>query len=175
MQNCMPLPVQQDVQRSSASCNKEDVKGKARLSCGSIIMQSNMIKKKSYKERWKLHNSVSRNGYGNTMIDRYGGCFEEYIMWLMCERAYHLMGFGCTGEVCTISRGEIGQCTVPNRLAKYKDIGGSARNTILALVRRTHTLIIGNSLSIKKLMNNHASQGECMGVWLSLRISTHTT
>ena len=31
--------------------------------------------------------------------------------------------------------------------SKYKDIGGSARNTILALVRRTHPLIIGNSLS----------------------------
>ena len=31
--------------------------------------------------------------------------------------------------------------------SKYKDIGGSARNTILALVQRTHPLIIGNSLS----------------------------
>ena len=67
-------------------------------------------------------------------------------MRLMCERAYCLTGFGCTGEVCTTSRGEIGQCKVPKRLAKYKDIGGSARNTILALVRRTHPLIIGNSL-----------------------------
>ena len=24
------------------------------------------------------------------MIGRYGGCFEEDIMWLMCERAYRL-------------------------------------------------------------------------------------
>ena len=31
--------------------------------------------------------------------------------------------------------------------SKYKDIGGSARIRILALVRRTHPLIIGNSLS----------------------------
>ena len=31
--------------------------------------------------------------------------------------------------------------------SKYKDIGGSARNTILILVRRTHPLIVGNSLS----------------------------
>ena len=94
-----------------------------------------------------MHGSVSRNGYGNATIGRYAGCFEEDKMWLMCERVYHLMGFGCTGEVCTTSRGEIGQCTVPKRLAKYKVIGGSARNTILALVRRTHPLIIGNSLS----------------------------
>ena len=30
--------------------------------------------------------------------------------------------------------------------SKFKDIGGSAKNTILALVQRTHPLIIGNSL-----------------------------
>ena len=54
------------------------------------------------------------------MISRYGGCFEEDIMWLMCERVYHLTGFGCTGEVCTTSRGEIGQCTVPKRLANIR-------------------------------------------------------
>ena len=29
----------------------------------------------------------------------------------MIER---ITGFGCTGEVCTNSRGEKGQCTVPN-------------------------------------------------------------
>ena len=32
------------------------------------------------------------------MIGRYGGCFEEDIMRLMCDRVYHIMGFGCTGE-----------------------------------------------------------------------------
>ena len=31
--------------------------------------------------------------------------------------------------------------------SKYKDIGGSAKNRIIALVQRTHPLIIGNSLS----------------------------
>ena len=90
--------------------------------------------RKSYKQRWKLHGSVSQNGYGNAMIGRYGGCFEEDIMWLMCERAYRLTGFGCNDEVCTTSPGDIGQYTVPKRLAKYKVIGGSARNQILALV-----------------------------------------
>ena len=62
----------------------------------------------------------SRNGYGNAMIGRYGGCFEEDIMRFMCDRAYHITGFGCTGEVCTNSRGEKGQCTVPKRLAMMK-------------------------------------------------------
>ena len=61
--------------------------------------------------------NISRNGYGNAMIGRYGGCFEEDIMWLMCDRVYRITGFGCTAEVCTNSRGEKGQCTVPKRLA----------------------------------------------------------
>ena len=38
-------------------------------------------------------------------------------MRLMCDRAYRITGFGCTGEVCTNSRGEKGQCAVLERLA----------------------------------------------------------
>ena len=48
----------------------------------------------------KLHGNISRNGYGNAIIGRYGGCFEEDIRRLMCDRAYHITGFGCTDEVC---------------------------------------------------------------------------
>ena len=65
----------------------------------------------------KLHGNISRNGCGNAIIGKYGGCFEEYIRWLMCERAYHITGFGCTGKVCTNSQGEKGQRTVSKRLA----------------------------------------------------------
>ena len=36
-----------------------------------------------------LHGNVSRNGYGNAMIGRYGGYFEEDIMRLMYDRVYH--------------------------------------------------------------------------------------
>ena len=42
-------------------------------------------------ERWKLHANISRNGYGNAIIGRYGGCFEEGIWWV----------YG-TGESCMI-------------------------------------------------------------------------
>ena len=38
----------------------------------------------------KLHGNISRNGYGNAMIGRYGGCFEEGIWWV----------YG-TGQSCT--------------------------------------------------------------------------
>ena len=51
----------------------------------------------------KLHGNISRNGYGNAIIGRYGGCFEEGITRLMCGRAYNITGFGCTYEVCTTS------------------------------------------------------------------------
>ena len=71
-------------------------------------------------ERWKLHGNISRNGYGHAIICRYGGYFEEDLMRLMCDRVYHVTGFGCTGEVRTGPRGENGQCTVPKRLAKYE-------------------------------------------------------
>ena len=30
----------------------------------------------------KLHGNISRNGYGNAIIGRYGGCFEEGKLWV---------------------------------------------------------------------------------------------
>ena len=29
-----------------------------------------------------LHGIISQNGYGNAIIGRYGGCFEEGIRWV---------------------------------------------------------------------------------------------
>ena len=40
----------------------------------------------------KLHGNISRNGYGNAIIGRYGGCFEEDIRRFMCDRAYRITG-----------------------------------------------------------------------------------
>jgi len=31
----------------------------------------------------KLNGNISRNGYGNAIIGRYGGCFEEGIWWVL--------------------------------------------------------------------------------------------
>ena len=59
-----------------------------------MIMQSNMtMMKRVIRKRngGKLHGNISRNGYGNAIIGRYGGCFEEGKWWV----------YG-TGESCAV-------------------------------------------------------------------------
>ena len=51
-----------------------------------------MTMKDQVMRRWMLHGNVSRKGYGNALIGRYGGCFEEDMMRLMYDRAYHAKG-----------------------------------------------------------------------------------
>ena len=91
------------------------------------------------------------------MISRYGG-FEEDIRRLMCDRAYHITGFGCTGEVCTHSRGEKWRCTVLKRLAN----GGKARVHIihgLALVIKNSHTYFESLLALEGKYNMHAPRG----------------
>ena len=90
-------------------------------------------------ERWKLHGNISRNVYGNAIIGRYGGCFEEDIRRLMCDRAYHITGFGCTGEVCTNSRCEKGQCTVSKRLANCGKVRVRMIHGLTLVIKNSHT------------------------------------
>ena len=106
-----------------------------------MIMQSNMTMTMCVikTERWKLHGNISRNGYGNAMIGRYGGYFEEDIRRLMCDRAYHITGFGCTGEVCTNSRCEKGQCTVPKRLANCGRVRVRIIHGLTLVIKNSHT------------------------------------
>ena len=42
--------------------------------------------------RCMLHGNVSQKGYGNTLIGRYGGCFEERFKEAYDDRAYHAKG-----------------------------------------------------------------------------------
>ena len=39
-----------------------------------------------------LHGNVSRKGYGNALIGRYGGCLEERYNEAYDDRAYHAKG-----------------------------------------------------------------------------------
>ena len=85
-----------------------------------MIMHGNMTMMKHVIINGMVESCMAiylRMAMENAIIGRYGGCFEEDIRRFMCERAYHIMGFGCTGEVCTNSQCEKGQCTVLKRLA----------------------------------------------------------
>ena len=54
---------------------------------GNMTMMVHVIINKTVE----LHGNISRNGYGNAIIGRYGGCFEEGIWWV----------YG-TGESCAV-------------------------------------------------------------------------
>ena len=93
-------------------------------------------------DKWnggKLHGNISRNGYGNAMIGRYGGCFEEDIRRFLCDRAYHITGFGCTGEVCTNSRGEKGQCALPKRLENCGKVSVRIIHGLTLVIKNSYT------------------------------------
>ena len=88
---------------------------------------------------WKLHGNVYQNGYGNAMIRRYDRCFEEDIRRLMCDRAYRITGFGCTGEVCTNSQGEKGQCAVPKRLENCVKVSVCIIHGLTLVIKNSYT------------------------------------
>ena len=51
-----------------------------------------MKMKDQVMRRWMLHGNVSRKGYGNALIGRYGGCFEKIYNEAYDDRAYHAKG-----------------------------------------------------------------------------------
>src|SRR4051812_45975667 len=75
---------------TSASCS--NYKGNAQLSCGSSIKKKHVWHEDQVKRRWMLHVYVSRKGYGNALIGRYGGFFEEVYNEAYDDKAYHAKG-----------------------------------------------------------------------------------
>ena len=53
-----------------------------------------------------LHGNISRKAYGNALIDRYGGCFEEGYKEIYVDRAYHSKGLDVPAKVDSNSRSE---------------------------------------------------------------------
>ena len=49
------------------------------VSCMAIYLGDNDGACHSKRNGGKLHGNISQNGYGNAIIGRYGGCFEEGI------------------------------------------------------------------------------------------------
>src|SRR3954469_3268308 len=120
--------------------------------------------------RWMLHGNVSRKGYGNALIGRYGGCFEEGYKEVYDDRAYHAKCLDVPAKVEANSRSEKKEMHGTGEARKIWE-GGSVNFRILTLVRRTPALIIGNSQSNKEVsQRDKYPEEECMWVWLSLHI-----
>ena len=106
----------------------------------------------------KLHGNISQHGYGNAIIGRYGGCFEEDIRRLMCDRAHRITGFGCTGEVCTNSQGEKGQCTVPKRLKICGKVSVRIIHGLTLVIKNSYTYC-KSLLAVEAKYYMHAPRG----------------
>src|ERR1041385_3443108 len=100
--------------------------------------------------RWMLHGNVSRKGYGNALIGRYGGCFEEGYKEVYDDRVYRAKGLDVSAKVDANSRSEKKAMHGTGEARKILE-GGSVNFRILTLVRRTHAPIIGNSQSNKEV------------------------
>ena len=67
-----------------------------------------------------MHGNISRNGYGNAMIGRYGRCFEEDIGGLCVIERIVSRGLDAPAKFAPTLEVRKGQCTVPKRLAKVE-------------------------------------------------------
>src|ERR1041385_3776880 len=119
---------------------------------------------------WKLHGNITQKGYGNALVGRYDGCFEEGYKEVYDDRAYHAKGLDVPSKVDANSWSKKKAMHGTGEARNIWEVG-SVNFRILTLVRRTHALIIGNSQSNKEVSQRYKyPEDECMGVWLSLRM-----
>ena len=115
---------------------------------------------KSCNVKWKLHGNISRNSYGNVVVGRYGGCFEEDVWAYVQEnkrKSSH--GFGCTGEVCTTLNVSRRQCTTPKRLAKYGWWKCQKPQLNISQKELTSLLQTTSRFNIKSMIKIHSKKG----------------
>ena len=79
------------IQRSNDIKNGQAMKTSCQLSYDHAKQYDNDDASHDKRNGGKFHGNISRNGYGNAIIGRYGGCFEEGIWWVYD-----------TGESCTV-------------------------------------------------------------------------
>src|ERR1041385_6141957 len=83
-------------------------------------------------KRWMLHGNISRKGYGNALIGRYGGCFEERYKEVYDDRAYLAKGLDVPAKVDTNSRGEKAAMHGTGEASKYEEVEVSTFNTYIS-------------------------------------------
>src|ERR1041385_5263631 len=78
---------------------------------------------------WMLHGKISRKGYGNALIGRYGGCFEEGYKEVYDDRAYHAKGLDVPAKLDAYSRSEKKAMHDTGEARKYEEVEVSTFNT----------------------------------------------
>ena len=79
-----------------------------------------------------LHGNISRKGYGNALIGRYGGCFEERYKEAYDDRAYHAKGLDVPAKVDANSRSEKKAMHDIGEASKYEEVEVSTFNTYIS-------------------------------------------
>ena len=72
----------------------------------------------------KLHGNISWNGYGNAIIGRYGGCFEEDIWWVLWYRQK------LSGTREASNGGRVGVCIIHGLNISHKELTYSLQKSI---------------------------------------------
>src|SRR4051812_25961382 len=119
--------------------------------------------------RWMLHGNISRKGYGNALIGRYGGCFEEGYKEAYDDRAYRAKGLDVPAKVDANSRSEKKAMHNTAKASKIWE-GGSVNFRILTLVRRTMQLLSVTLNLIRRFTKRQVPRG---GVYGGLVILAH--
>src|SRR3954465_5303032 len=92
--------------------------------------------------RWMLHGNVSRKGYGNALIGRYGGSFEEGYKEVYDDRAYHAKCLDVPAKVDANSRRGKKAMHGIGEASKYEELEVSTFNTYISpknsLIRPKH-------------------------------------
>ena len=83
-------------------------------------------------KRWMLHGNITRKGYGNALIGRYGGCFEEVYNEVYDYRAYHAKGLDVPAKVDANPRSEKKAMHDTGKASKYEEVEVSTFNTYIS-------------------------------------------
>ena len=78
-----------------------------------------------------LHVNVSRKAYGNALIGRYDGCFEERYKEVYDDKAYHAKVWMYRRRWTPTLGVRRRQCTARERLEKYEEVEVSTLNTYI--------------------------------------------
>ena len=96
------------------------------------VQQEHVRHEDQVMKRWKLHGNISRKGYGNALIGRYGSSFEETQKEVYDNRAYHAKGLDVPAKVDTNSWSEKEAMHGTREASKYEDVEVSTFNTYIS-------------------------------------------